>query len=96
VFCVVGDPAALSYDRLAIPVSAAVARVECFVGDRLVGRGDEVVTPQFRLRPFDSPRVTGAANNLEAVLGDYYAGRLDDIACLLLIVGRELGRPETK
>jgi hypothetical protein len=96
VFCAPGEPAALSYDRLAIPISAAAPQIVCFVGDVLVGCGYEVESPQFRLRRSDSPRVTGIADNLEAVLGDYYAGRLDEIACLLLIVGRELGRPGAK
>ena len=92
VFNVQGDPAALSYDRLAIPVSEALHEVECFVNDELKQAGLAVSTRQFRVRAFDHPRVTGFEHNLEAILSDHYIGRLDDIACLLLIIGRELSK----
>ena len=93
VFNAPGDPAALSYDRLAIPVSGQVAAINSFERGELKQRGVEVDTRQFRLRDFSLPRVTGHPNNNEAVMGDYYAGHLDEIACLLLIIGRELGGP---
>jgi hypothetical protein len=92
VFNASGDPAALSYDRLAIPVSESLHDVECFVNGEPKQAGLSVNTRQFRVRAFDRPRVTGFEHNLEAILGDYYVGRLDDIACLLLIVGRELSK----
>jgi hypothetical protein len=95
VFNAPGDPAVLAYDRLAVPVSAAVEQVMYFRDDSLMQMGLAVFTPQFRMRPFDQARVTGHPHNWEVVLVDYYKGRLDDIACLLLVIGRELERPVT-
>lgn len=93
VFNAPGDPAVLAYDRLAIPVSATVQQVEYFSKDQLMQTGLTVNTRPFRIRSFDQPRVTGHPNNWEVILVDYYSGRLDDIACLLLLIGRELDRP---
>lgn len=89
LFAVPGNPVSLDESTAAIPVNPAyIHLVQKLLDDSIIESGETIRTKQFRFRLRSSPLVTGSGGLPEVALRDLYQVRIQEIAGLLLRIGR--------